>query len=90
MRNDWCLFCSLIKSVVMFTRTTSSMGNDMRESYILCKYSEDENRQVRLIRVGEFDTIGEARERARSLSSTSDARFVVLTELLHTVDSRAS
>ena len=61
----------------------------MMENWILCRYSISEERQVRLVEVGEFSSEKEARDSAFDLSKEgSNTRFVLLTEIKVPIDSR--
>lgn len=63
------------------TNETLLMGNPTQPKYILCKYSETENGEVKLIRVEEFSSEGAAGKKAFELLR-ENARCVILTELV--------
>lgn len=60
----------------------------MLEYFILCEYSEGENKEIKLVKVGEFSSDKEAKEEALKLQK-GGARLVLLTELRLPIDSRA-
>jgi hypothetical protein len=65
----------------------------MQPKFMLCKYSVNENGEVKLIRVADeyFHTVDEAKNRALELYREDDnSRFVVLQELVLPIDSRTS
>lgn len=62
----------------------------MYESLILCKYSERADGQIRLVKVGKFDSREQVERRAFELrKGDSKIRLVLLTELEFPTDSRA-
>lgn len=68
------------------------MGNLMDESFILCRYSESADGQIKLVKVGKFDSKERDKIERRAFElrkEDSKVRLVLLTELEFPTDSRA-